>query len=174
VSPSSRSAPSSFSASSRRRVALREELLRRVEQPPDRQLASLLRALGAEPSVTAIGRGKKRETIVKAAIALAERAAPPGTTTSWSLAKTHEGIERAGLVIVNVREDRERLEAERMLIEIARIRASEEVRTAVLGRLAHRTPVTALIANLAEPKDPGTKKALARIKRVFARKSGLG
>ena len=38
--------------------------------------------------------------------------------------------------------------AERMLKEIARIRSDDAVRTAVLGWYAHRTKVTAVVADL--------------------------
>ena len=70
--------------------------------------------------------------------------------------------------MVNVRERDDRAAVERMLDEIARIRSDAAVRTAVLGRFAHRTKVTAVVADLSDPKDAGTKKALTRIKRSLA------
>jgi hypothetical protein len=88
----------------------------------------------------------------------------------WELAPTHQGLERAGLVVVHVRAHDDRDAAERMLDEIARIRSDEAVRTAVLGRFVHRTKVTAVVADLSDPKDPGTKKALTRIKRALAKR----
>lgn len=88
----------------------------------------------------------------------------------WELAPTHQGLERAGLVVVNVRARDDRDTAERMLEEIARIRSDDDVRAALLGRFAHRTKVTAVVADLSDPKDSGTKKALTRIKRALARR----
>lgn len=38
---------------------------------------------------------------------------------------------------------------------------------AVLGPHCHRTPVTAVVSNLADPKDPGRKKVMARVKRAI-------
>jgi hypothetical protein len=61
-----------------------------------------------------------------------------------------------------------------MLGEVARIRSDDDVRTSVLGRFAHRTKVTAVVADLSDPKDAGTKKALARIKRALARRGERG
>lgn len=88
----------------------------------------------------------------------------------WELAPTHQGLERAGLVVVNVRARDDRDAAERMLEEIARIRSDDAVRTAVLGQFAHRTKVTAVVADLSDSKDSGTKKALTRVKRALAQR----
>ena len=96
--------------------------------------------------------------------------AKAGAHTHWELLPTHHGLERAGLVVLNVRERDDRAAAERMLDEIARIRSDDGVRTAVLGRFAHRTKVTAVVADLSDPKDAGTKKALTRIKRALAQR----
>jgi hypothetical protein len=102
--------------------------------------------------------------------ALRRGAAAPSLTAEWTIAKSHRGIERASLVVVNVRAGDDRKSADTMLSQIARLRADDEIRAAVLGRFAHRTPVTAVVADLSNRKDPGTKKALARIKRAMARR----
>ncbi len=86
----------------------------------------------------------------------------------WELAPTHHGLERAGLVVVNVRARDDIVAADRMLVEIARIRSDDDVRAAVLGRFAHRTKVTSVVADLSDPMNAGTKKTLARIKRPLA------
>lgn len=39
----------------------------------------------------------------------------------------------------------------------------------VLGWHHHRLPVTAVVANLADPKDAGLKKAITRLKRAIAK-----
>ena len=54
---------------------------------------------------------------------------------------------------------------ERMLEDLKRIRRDEEVFDDVLGQGGKRTPITAVVADLSDPKDPGTRKAVARIKR---------
>ena len=57
-----------------------------------------------------------------------------------------------------------------LLDEIARIRSDDAVRAAVPGRFAHRTKVTAVVADLSDPRDAGTRKALTRIKRAIAQR----
>jgi hypothetical protein len=116
------------------------------------------------PAGTALLRRTKRRTPAVAASALAKG------STHWKLAPAHQGLERADLVVVNVRARDHREAADRMLEEIARIRSDDDVRTAVLGRFSHRTKVTAVVADLSDPKDSGTKKALTRIKRALAQR----
>lgn len=70
----------------------------------------------------------------------------------------------------DVRERDDRAAAERMLDDIGRLRDDDDVRAAVLGRFAHRTKVTAVVADLSDPEDAGTKNALARIKRALAQR----
>lgn len=110
----------------------------------------------------------------RAAIAAFAGAPRGGSGTLWEIAPTHRGLERAGLVIVNVRSGDDRAAAERMLDEIARIRSDDDVRTSILGRFAHRTKVTAVAADLSDRTDAGTRKALARIKRALAHRGDRG
>ncbi len=84
-----------------------------------------------------------------------------GPGTLREITPTHRSLERAGPVIINAWRDHDRGAAERMIDEIARIRSDDDVRTSILGRFAHRTKVAAVVANLSDPKDAGTKKALA-------------
>jgi hypothetical protein len=125
------------------------------------------------PAGARLLRRTKRRTPAVAASSLEELllrfGAKGAAHTYWELAPTHQGLARAGLVVVNVRARDDRAAAEGMLDEIARIRSDDAVRTAVLGRFAHRTKVTAVVADLSDPGDSGTKKALARIKRALAR-----
>jgi hypothetical protein len=125
--------------------------------------------LGGRPGIAAFAGSRAREGIGKL-VAKQRFGAEAGAHTHWELAPTHQGLERAGLVVVNVRARDDRAAAERMLDEIARIRSDDAVRTAVLGRFAHRTKVTAVVADLSDPKDAGTKKALTRIKRALAQR----
>ena len=89
---------------------------------------------------------------------------------TWSLAPSHRGLEGAGLIVINVRADEDRTVADAMLAEVARIRRNQEIRTSILGLFGSRTPVTAVVADLLNPKDPGTRKAIDRVKRVLTRR----
>jgi hypothetical protein len=84
----------------------------------------------------------------------------------WAVADAYRGIERAQLVVVNIRDDVERSSAEALLAEVGRLRKDEAVYADVMGPRGSRVPITAVAANLTQPTDPGTKKALARILRV--------
>ena len=100
-----------------------------------------------------------------ATVGEARQAPPPEPTEHWAIAKGYEGIERARMVVVNVRRHGQREQAERMLSELKRLRKDDEVFNDVLAPRGKRTPITAMAADLSDPMDPGTTKALARIKR---------
>jgi hypothetical protein len=53
-----------------------------------------------------------------------------------------------------------------LLAEVARLRKDQAVFDDVMGRRGNKVPITAVVADLAEPEDLGTKKALARVRRV--------
>jgi len=132
-------------------------------------LEEILLGVGGRPASAAFSGSRAREVIGKLAAMRGESFGAKGAAHAhWKLAPTHQGLERAGLVVVNVRAREDRNAAERMLDEIARIRSDDDVRAAVLGRFAHRTKVTAVVADLSDPKDVGTRKALTRIKRALA------
>jgi len=82
------------------------------------------------------------------------------------------GIERAQLVVFDVRHDGERKVAERLVGEVARLRKDEDLFHDLIGPPGTRTPVTAVVANLADPGDPGCRKALARVRRCVRSVSG--
>ena len=131
----------------------------------------ILLGIGRRPAVASFAGSRAREVIGKlAAMQGASFGADGDAHAHWELAQTHQGLERAGLVVVNVRARDDRDAAERMLDEIARIRSDDDVRTAILGRFAHRTKVTAVVGDLSDPKDAGTKKALTRIRRALAQR----
>ena len=88
-------------------------------------------------------------------------------TTCWTLAKRYQGIEYAQAVVINIRDECERPRAETMLEDLARLRKDKEIFRDVASFRGDRRAITAVIANLKNPKDPGTRKLLARIKRVF-------
>ncbi len=157
----------------------RTTLLRRVERrsPEVAEIAleEILLGMGDRTAIAAFAGSRIREAIEKATAIYGESFSPKGGPgTFWEIAPTHRGLERAGLVVVNVRRGDDRGLADRMLDEIARIRSDDAVRTSILGRFAHRTKVTAVVANLSDPKDAGTKKALARIKRAMVQRGDRG
>lgn len=100
-----------------------------------------------------------------AGIAQARRAPPPKPTEHWTLAEGYEGIERAQLVVVNVRSDVERERGDSLAQEVGRIRRDAAVLEDVLGIRGNKTPITTVVADLLDSKDPGRKKAIARVRR---------
>ena len=99
------------------------------------------------------------------------RAPPPAPTEHWALAEGYAGIERAHLVVLNVRSEADRPAAESVIEDVARLRKDEEVYRDVLGHRGNKQPVTTVIADLSDPKDVGLKKAVARVKRATKRRS---
>jgi len=89
----------------------------------------------------------------------------------WAVADAYHGIERAQLVVVNIRDDTERDTGVALLTEVARLRNDREIFTDVMGPRGNRVPITAVVANLTQPSDPGTKKALRRFRRVITANS---
>lgn len=85
----------------------------------------------------------------------------------WTVADTYRGIERAQLVVVNIRDHTEKDKGEALLAEVTRLRKDDSVFTDVMGPRGNRVPITAVVANLTQPTDPITRKALARIRRVI-------
>ena len=94
------------------------------------------------------------------------RAAPPPTPTEhWAVAAGYAGIEHAQLVVLNAREDAERRRAWGLLEEVRRLRVDRAVFADVLGWRGSRVPITAVVADLADPRDAGTRKAVARVRQ---------
>lgn len=106
-----------------------------------------------------------------AGIAQARRAPPPKPTEHWALAEGYEGIERAQLVVINARDDGKRERSARLVDEVHRIRKDAAVFDDVLGSRGNKIPVTAVVANVADRNDAGTKKALARVRRALRGRS---
>jgi len=98
------------------------------------------------------------------------RAKPPAPTEHWALEDGYAGIERAQLVVVNVRSDADRRAADAVLEDVARLRKDDDVYRDVLGPRGNKLPVTAVVADLSNPKDVGLKKAVARVKRATKRR----
>jgi hypothetical protein len=107
---------------------------------------------------------------MKAKLDELRQASPPPPTEYWVLGDGYAGIERAQLVIVNVRSDAERQKAQSVVVDVARLRKDQDVFLDVLGRRGNKLPITTVVADLSNPKDAGLKKALARVKRAMKRR----
>lgn len=105
------------------------------------------------------------------AVAQARSAPPPKPTEHWAIADGYRGIERAQLVVINARDDGERERGARLVAEVHRIRKDAAVFDDILGYRGNKLPVTAVVANVADRNDAGTKKALARVRRAIRGRS---
>ena len=101
-----------------------------------------------------------------AGVEKARRASPPAPTEHWAIADGYTGIERAQVVVVNVRHQGQWGQAEAMLADLRRLRKDDEVFDDVLAPFGKRTPITAVAAVLSDPRDPGTRKAITRLRRI--------
>jgi hypothetical protein len=102
-----------------------------------------------------------------AGVAAAQTAPMPKAVEHWAIGDRYSGIEHAQLVVVNIRDDSERVAGEQLAAELVRLRKEGELFKDVLGFRGSRIPITIVVANLAQPDDPGRKKALARVRRAF-------
>lgn len=150
-----------------------DQLAQAIENPE-----ALARILGAGLGEPLVAMAHKQPQILddlrrSMASKLSElrRAPPRAPTEHWALEDGYAGIERAQLVVVNVRPDAERHAAEAVVDDVARLRNDEEVYRDVVGLRGNKLPITAVIAVLSNPKDAGLKKAVARVKRATKRRS---
>ena len=95
---------------------------------------------------------------------------PPQLVATWSVAPPYAGIEHAGLVIANVRRQTEVHDAVRLVAEITALRQDRELFDEILSYRGTRVPITAVPADLADPRDPGRRKAMARAQRALAQR----
>lgn len=102
------------------------------------------------------------------------RSPAPEARLRWAIQPRWEGIESAGLVVVNVHRADQRSAAERMVGDLVRLRRDPELCHDILGPLGSRVPITAVAADLHNPADPGLRKALARVRRVVQRRPSWG
>jgi len=124
----------------------------------------------------AVNLARQRPSLLEAArvsllagIDRARTARLPNPTEHWAIAEGYEGIEHAPLVVVNVRGDGQRDRAQWLLADLARVRKNEQVFNDVLGWRGTRVPITAVAADLSDERDPGTRKAVARVKEAVRR-----
>ena len=102
-----------------------------------------------------------------AGVARGRRAPAPSPTECWAVAGGYEGIEHAQLVVVNIRSEAERQRGEQLVADVGRLRKDAGLFDDILGFRGSKIPVTAVVANLADPLDAGTKKAVARMRRAL-------
>ena len=88
----------------------------------------------------------------------------------WGVAERFAGIENAGLVVVAVHGRGERAPAEQLAADALRLRRDPALFNDILGWRGHRTPITAVAADITDPQDPGRRKAVARIRRSLTRR----
>jgi hypothetical protein len=105
------------------------------------------------------------QDMLRAQLAKMRSGPPPTPTEHWAVTAGYQGVEQAQVVVFNVQGDAERRRAESLVKEVKRLRTDEAVSQDVIGPLGNRVPITVLIADLSDPRDPGLKKALTRIKR---------
>jgi hypothetical protein len=93
-------------------------------------------------------------------------------TEHRAVAVGYAGIEYAQLVVVSACEGAERRRAHGLLEDVRRLRADQVVFDDVLGWRGSRVPITAVVADLADARDAGTRKAVAWVKRSVREVSG--
>jgi hypothetical protein len=111
--------------------------------------------------------GEDVRTKMLAGIAAARTAPPAKAVEHWAVSERFQGIERAGLVVVNIRDQSERASAEQLVADVHRLRKDEALSNDTIGWRGHRRPITAVVANLADPGDAGRKKAVGRVRRTI-------
>jgi hypothetical protein len=100
-------------------------------------------------------------------IAQVRAAPPPRPVDRGVVPERFQGIERAGMVVVNLRDPGERSAAEQSPVDLGRLRKDDALFNDIVGWRGHRLPITAVVANLADPRDAGRKKAIARVRRTI-------
>lgn len=154
------------------RQASVEQLARALEDP-----GALARLLGDAIGEPLVALASQRPDFLddlrrslKAKLSDARRAPPPAPTEHWALDAGYEGIQRAQMVVVNVRSEAERARAAALVADVARLRKDEAVFRDVLGWRGSKVAVSALSVDLVNPKDAGLRKAIARVKRSARRR----
>jgi len=85
----------------------------------------------------------------------------------WSVPDGHTDLFLCDAVVINVHGARESEAAERMAADIRRVRKDEALAREVLESHSPVSRPSLFIADLSDPKHPGTRQAVARIKRAF-------
>jgi hypothetical protein len=172
VAPVHPSGPSLFRRVTRNRAKERLESLRQHEKllgSPEGTRTLLTRYFGKTLADHMCDPGRLEETRASmSAVLERERVAPvPKPTKHWAIAPGYEGIEHAQAVVVNIRNANEHRGAQQLVDDLSRLRQDKAIFQDILGWRGHRIPITAVIADLADPRDPGLRKMLARIGRAL-------
>jgi len=144
-------------------------LHRLLAEPGD--LVETLARIGGEP-LGELARNspalrEKMRAILSEVSAEPASVSPRGSEKHWSVADAYAGIEHAGLVVVNSHHGSNRRTAEALVADVVRLRRDKELAADILGTRGNRIPVMAVVADLADPNDPGRKKAIARTRRAI-------
>ena len=172
VTPVQPRSPSLFRRATRDRARERLESLEEAHKllgSPEGTKKLVARHLGETLAEHMCSPGRLAETRASlSAILEQERDAPaPEPTVHWAIAPAYQGIEHAQAVVVNVRNTEERRGAQRLVEDVARLRQDKAVFQDIVGWRGYRIPITAVVADLSDPRDPGLKKMLARIGRAL-------
>jgi hypothetical protein len=150
----------------------RERLLEQAFEDPTAAAGFLAREFG--PAMANVLRDRPqlveefRRTLLTG-LESARRGASPAPVGYWAVNARYEGIERGQCVVITVRNETERGRAEGLVEQLGRLRKEKDLFRDIMGPLGKRTPITAVAADLRDPADPGTRKALARVKRTLRR-----
>jgi hypothetical protein len=113
------------------------------------------------------GVGEDVRTKMLAGVAAARMAPPAKAVEHWAVSDRFQGIERAGLVVVNIRDQSKRASAEQLVADVHWLRKDDALFNDMIGWRGRRRPITAVVANLADPGDAGRKKAVGRVRRTI-------
>jgi hypothetical protein len=105
--------------------------------------------------------------VLRAAARSAPRESHERRAERWGIAAPFQGIQHAQLVVVNIRDEAERHNAKRLVADVARLRSDAEVFGDIFDYRGTRVPITTVVANLADGRDRGWRKALARVRRAI-------
>ena len=85
----------------------------------------------------------------------------------WEITEPYRGIENAQLVVINIRGTAERRRGEAAREDVLRLRKDQRVFEDVFGLRGSRVPITVVVADLSNERDPGLLKAIRRTLRAF-------
>jgi hypothetical protein len=139
----------------------RQGLLAIMERDLGRELARLAER---DPSYLEAARN-----VLDGIVEQAARRPPPEPEPYWAVNRRYAGIERGQLVVITVRDPEERARAEGLVEQLGRLRREEALLRDILGPTGKRIPITAVAGDLRDPRDPGTRKAVARVRRALLR-----
>ncbi|MEZ6014807.1 MAG: hypothetical protein R3F49_06825 [Planctomycetota bacterium] len=138
-----------------------------IGDDPSRMLASLLDLVNLAPKSTSAKANQAANLLRELQGKLKDHA--PAPVKRWAITPHYAGIERAQLVVFNVRTEEERVLARAHIDDLHRIRKEQPLFDDIVRPFGNRTPITAVAADLSDAADQGLKRALARLKRAAQR-----